>query len=263
MPYLPTFFKHYVAGSDDETSRVRWDYETPRSEMLNDNYIGHMQTLAKEHGIQLSVEGYFLPWGDELSYGGRADEPMGEFWLNGSRYGGGNTYLTAREMASSAHTYGRSIVGDEAFTSDETEMCLHHPATLKAQGDQQLCEGVHRFVFHRYAHQPWLDRAPGATMGPWGLHYERTNTWWEMSGAWHTYLARCQEMLTRGVFAADLCYLRDEQPNQNQTKLIPACPEGYDYDQLTAEALMTRMSVKNGKLVLPDGMSYRILVLPP
>ena len=31
---------------------------------------------------------------------------------------------------------------------------------------------------------------PGMSMGPWGLHYERAQTWWEQSRAWHEYLAR-------------------------------------------------------------------------
>ena len=78
------------------------------------------------------------------------------------------------------------------------------PADIKALGDFEFSQGINRFVVHRYAHQPYLDRAPGATMGPWGLHYERTQTWWEMSGAWHEYLARCQFMLRQGKFVADL-----------------------------------------------------------
>jgi hypothetical protein len=39
-------------------------------------------------------------------------------------------------------------------------------------------------------------------------------------------------------------------------------PQGYDYDQATPEVVLTRMSVQDGRLLLPDGMSYRVLVLP-
>jgi hypothetical protein len=35
-----------------------------------------------------------------------------------------------------------------------------------------------------------------------------------------------------------------------------------DCDVCNAEVLLTRLSVKKGRLVLPDGMSYRLLVLP-
>ena len=37
---------------------------------------------------------------------------------------------------------------------------------------------------------------------------------------------------------------------------------GYDYDVGTEEVLLTRMSVRGGRLLLSDGMSYRVLVLP-
>ena len=103
---------------------------------------------------------------------------------------------------------GDTIVGAEAFTSGDSEQWKLHPATVKALGDYEFSQGINRFVIHRYAHQPYLDRFPGATMGPWGLHYERTQTWWEMSGAWHEYLSRCQFLLRQGMFVADLCYLR-------------------------------------------------------
>ena len=54
-----------------------------------------------------------------------------------------------------------------------------HPFSVKVYGDWAFCEGVNRFVVHRYAMQPWTDppRRPGMSMGPWGLHYERTQTW--------------------------------------------------------------------------------------
>ncbi len=37
---------------------------------------------------------------------------------------------------------------------------------------------------------------------------------------------------------------------------------GYNFDGCTPEVVLTRMSVKDGRIVLPDGMSYRLLVLP-
>ena len=96
-------------------------------------------------------------------------------------------------------------------------------------------------------------------MGPCGLHYERTETWWEQSRPWHEYLARCQLLLRKGLLAADICHLRPEAAEQN---LQPHDRNGYDYDNCSAEALLTRMSAKDGRLVLPDGMSYRLLVMP-
>jgi (4-O-methyl)-D-glucuronate---lignin esterase len=261
VPFLPD-----VTGADSHSSigdpaiarRFRWDFEQTISELLAENYVGRLAELAHEHGLRLTLEGYNLPFGDEATYTARADEPMSEFWATG----GNENLAKARQMASVAHIMGENIVGAEAFTSDDTENWKFTPATVKALGDYEFSQGINRFVIHRYAHQPYLDRFPGATMGPWGLHYERTQTWWEMSGAWHEYLSRCQYLLRQGLFVADLCYLRPELPDQTYFTPSPAVPAGYKYDECSAEALIARMSVKEGRLVLPDGMSYRLLVLP-
>jgi hypothetical protein len=106
-------------------------------------------------------------------------------------------------------------------------------------------------------------------MGPWGLHYERTQTWWESSRPWHEYLARCQLLLQQGLFVADVCYLEPENSPQRFEPPLPGrqgnMPDrpGYNFDGCTPEIVRTRMTVKNGRLVLPDGMSYQLLVLPP
>ena len=107
-------------------------------------------------------------------------------------------------MTSAAHVYGKRILGAEAFTANNNEKWLGHPAAIKDLGDWAFCEGINRFVFHRYALQPWRDAAPGMSMGPWGLHYERTQTWWDRSRPWHEYLARCQSLLRQGLFVADI-----------------------------------------------------------
>ena len=267
-PYLPDVpginqaatDSHLVIGTPETASRFRWDFEQTISDLLAENYVGRLAELAHQHGLRLTLEGYELPFGDEATYTQRADEPMSEFWATGAE---GLNQAKARQMASVAHIMGYRIVGAEAFTSGDSEQWKMHPATVKALGDYEFSQGINRFVIHRYAHQPYLDRFPGATMGPWGLHYERTQTWWEMSSAWHEYLSRCQWMLRQGRFVADLCYLRPELPNQTYFTPAPAIPAGYKYDECSAEALIARMSVKDGRLVLPDGMSYRMLVLPP
>jgi hypothetical protein len=262
--YDPTPFLPDVVGGDIQVGdpvvagRFLWDFKQTISELLADNYVGRLAELANEHGLRLTLEGYDLPFGDEATYTQRADEPMSEFWATG----GSQNQAKARQMASVAHIMGHKIVGAEAFTSDDNEQWKLHPATIKALGDYEFSQGINRFVIHRYAHQPYLDRFPGATMGPWGLHYERTQTWWEMSTAWHEYLSRCQFMLRQGKFVADLCCLRPELPDQTYFTPSPEVPAGYKYDECSAEALISRMSVQDRRLSLPDGMSYRVLVLP-
>lgn len=250
LPYLPAMTGRVVT-SLEVSERFLWDLRRTISELVVENYAGHLRDLAHQRGLRFTIEAYGSPC-DHLPYAGQCDEPMGEFWV------GGGALNTCKGMASAAHIYGKPVVGAEAFTAADQERWRDHPATIKALGDQAFCEGINRFVFHRYALQPWLDRRPGMTMGPWGTHYERTQTWWELTPAWHQYLARCQFLLRQGHFVADLCYLESEEPPQG---FRDHARQGYDWDQCCPEVVLTRMEVKDGRLVLPDGMSYRLLVL--
>ncbi|MCX6345407.1 MAG: glycosyl hydrolase [Armatimonadetes bacterium] len=255
LPWLPVMTGRAM-GSLEMSERFLWDLRQMISELVVENYAGHTRNLANKYGVRLSIEAYGGPCAD-LPYAGRADEPMCEFWMEPYR----TMMETAKEMSSAAHTYGKRVVGAEAFTSTDAERWRQYPATIKALGDEAMCDGVNRFVFHRYAMQPWTnpDRVPGMSMGPWGVHYEHTQTWWEMSGPWHEYLSRCHYMLRQGLFVADICYLHPEEAPQG-----PRGHErrGYDFDNISAEALLTRVQVKDGRLALPDGMSYRVLALP-
>lgn len=263
FPYLPVVTGR-VVGNLEISERFLWDLRQTVSDLVIENYAKHLRDLAHKYGVRLSIEAYDATPCDDMTYASAADEPMAEFWSRGA-----NTAYSCAEMSSSAHVYGHHILGAEAFTASNTERWELHPAVIKSLGDWAFCEGINRFVFHRYAMQPWLNYAPGMSMGPWGLHYERTQTWWEQSKPWHEYLARCQYLLQQGLFVADVCYLEPESAPQRWTP--PAGPrEGntpdrplYNFDGCTPEVVLTRMKVKDGRIVLPDGVSYRVLVLPP
>ena len=259
--YLPVYTGRIV-DSVEVSERFLWDLRQTISDLLTKNYAGHFRELARKDGLKLSIEAYDDGPFDDLTYGGQCDEPMGEFWS--WAYGGANYSVT--EMTSVGHVYGKRIIGAEAFTATDAEKWQGYPANIKTLGDWAFCEGINRFVFHRYAMQPWLDARPGMSMGPWGLHYERTQTWWEQSAGWHQYLARCQHLLRQGLFVADLCYLQPEGTRGDFLRPSPAKairPTGRATTSTAApEVVLTRMSVKDGRIVLPDGMSYRLLVLP-
>ncbi len=264
LPLLPVISGRIVDNAE-VSERFLWDVRQTVNDLIGENYAGHFRTLAHRHGMRFTMEAYGRPPFDDLTIAGHADEPMAEFWsYTLSEFG--REHYSCAEMTSAAHVYGRPIVGAEAFTASREEKWLAHPAMIKALGDWAFCEGINRFVFHRYALQPWTnpDRPPGMSMGPWGLHYERTQTWWEQSKAWHEYLARCQFMLQQGLFVADLCYLTPERSPQQLEPPIRAelGRPGYNYDFCPPDVVLTRMSVRDGRLVLPDGMSYRLLVLP-
>ncbi len=262
LPLLLVVTGRFVESAE-VSERFLWDLRQTVSDLLVENYAGEFRRLARHNGLRLSIEAYDGTPCDDMTYAGQADEPMAEFWSWGY-----NTAYSCAEMSSAAHVYGKRILGAEAFTANDQEKWLHHPATIKTLGDWAFCEGINRFVFHRYALQPWRDREPGMSMGPWGLHYERTQTWWEQSAAWHQYLARCQYLLRQGLFVADICFLQPEGSPRRFTPTMtwrtgntPERPR-YNFDGCTPEVVLNRMKVKDGRLVLPDGMSYRLLVLP-
>ena len=76
-------------------------------------------------------------------------------------------------------------------------------------------------------------------------------------------MRRCHFLLQQGRSAADIAYfIGEDAPKMTGTR-SPELPAGYDYDYINAEALLKRARVERGKLVIPDGPSYSLLVLPP
>ena len=252
--YLPVLTGRIV-DSPEISERFLRDVRQTVSDLLAVNYIGHLRELAKKDGLRLSMEAYSTPAND-LDVGNYIDEPISEFWT----MDGGGFWWTQKAMSSLAHINGLPITGAEAFTSGGEERWLLHPGSIKSLGDRAFCDGVNRFIFHRYALQPWAEqRVPGMTMGPWGLHYERTNTWWEDSKPWHEYLARCQYMLRQGTFRADVLCLNSEEPLERFRVLKLG---GYDYDGISPQKFLNDVTVKDGMLTVPSGMQYKLLVLP-
>jgi alpha-L-rhamnosidase/F5/8 type C domain len=260
VPYLPVMTGR-VLDNLDVSERFLWDLRQTVSELLAENYAGELRKQANRHGLKITIEGYDGNPSQDLTYGAQADIPTAEYWTSPPY---ALSYACV-EMASAAHVYGKPIVACESFTATETEKWLGHPFAIKPFGDWVFCHGINRMILHRYALQPWTnpDRVPGMSMGPWGQHLERGETWWEQSKAWLEYIRRCQYLLQQGLFVADICFLAPENaPQQWQTPGRTKERPGHNFDACPADALIKRMSVKNGRLVLPDGMSYRVLSLP-
>ena len=262
LKFLPAYTGR-VVGSDEISERFLWDVRRTAQELVVENHVGWLAELAHKNGLTLSLEPYDLNPAGDLTLGRVADVPQCEFW-----YLGFNTYFSVVEASSIAHTCGRPVVAAEAFTSEPGEDWKADPAALKPLGDWAYCAGVNRFDFHRFQAQPWTNRWPGMTMGSYGVHWDRTQTWWEMASAYHDYLSRCQFMLQRGVTVADVCFLAAEgaphvfRPPSSATTGNPPDHGGYNFDGCAPETLLERATVKNGKLVFPGGTTYPILVLP-
>jgi hypothetical protein len=260
-PYLPVLTGRIVENAD-VSDRFLWDFRRTLADLWAENHYGTMADLLRAHGLGIYAEaaGVSLEMPeDTLLNKSKVEIPMGEFWVRDLHPR--LMYLQdVRGAASAAHVYGKPLVAAESFTGGGYES----PFTLKQVGDYWLAQGVNRIVFHTSAHQP-LDTKPGNTMV--GTHIHRNITWAEQAAPFMTYLARSSFMLQQGLFVADLAYLLDEgapsTPPIWGPGTQPTPPEGYDYDFVNADVLLNRMTVApDGRIVLPDGMSYRVLVLP-
>ena len=264
-PWLPLMLEGWLTGSYDASERVLWDWRRFLADQLGACHFGEVGKYLRAAGLNYVSEGagrqmYLY---DPLGYQRHADIPMGEFWT-GNTHGDG-LRVDNKVASSIAHLTGRRFVAAEAFTSNaQNARWQYHPYALKALGDSAYCAGVNQFVFHTFAHQPYETPGPGFTMAQWGMMANRKNTWWEPGAAWLKYLARCNHLLQQGCFRADvLAFIGEDVPNRIgwRADLTPVLPAGYDFDACDATALF-EAKVRDGRLVLPSGAEYRVLLMP-
>jgi hypothetical protein len=267
LPYLPAYSGRIV-GSLEESERFLWDVRLTAQELVIENHALRVKELAKRHGMRLSIEPYDMNPCADLPLGEVADVPMCEFWSKGLGF---NTVFSCFEAASLAHTQGLPVVASESFTAGFDEAWTLYPGALKNQGDWAFCTGVNRFNYHTFAHKPYGDHLlPGMTMGPYGVHWDRGQTWWSMVKSYHTYISRCSYMLQQGYNIADILYLTPEGapqvflPPPSALEGNDTIPDhkGYSFDACSPQMLMSKAEVKDNKIIFPAGASYSILVLP-
>jgi hypothetical protein len=274
LPYMPVLAGKIV-DSREVSDRFARDHRRTVADCIAENYYGRLSQLSRKHGVGIHPESggpFFTHWIDALQCLGKSDIPMGEFWARQAEPSGRAWYRnqfkrcdTVKQAASAAHIYGKKYVQAEAYTTMGPNW-EKDPYMLKDIGDLALCSGLTRNMLCFYVHQPDMDIKPGNQWPAAGTHFDRNVTWFPQSGAWLKYLARCQFMLQQGLFVADVCYYTGGGvpgfvPGRDHMK--PALPSGYDCDSINDEVLLTRVSAKDGRIVLPDGMGYRLLVLPP
>ena len=256
LKFLPAFTGR-VVDNPTVSERFLWDVRRTIADLFAENYYGHFAELCRQHGLKNAVEPYTGPF-ESLQSGAPADVVMGEFWS------GSQGHPSVKMCASIAHIYGKTIVGAESFTAaPEAGRWQNDPYSLKTLGDLMYCQGLNRYIFHRYAMQPWTNRLPGMTMGQWGFHFERTETWWNQGKSWINYISHCEFLLQQGRAVADAAYFTGESAPVEMRVGNPALPAGYDYDAINADVLLHGAKVKNGRLTLASGANYAALILPP
>jgi hypothetical protein len=252
-PFLVSLTGRCV-GDIPRTERFFDDFRRTIGDLVTANYYGYMAELCHKHGLKIAIEPYRGPF-ESMTVAMQADIPTGEFF---SDLGYGVPFL--KLCSSAANLRGLPITAAEAYTG--IDGWRNHPGNLKYASDRAWTEGINRLVFHRYAHQPWLDIVPGMTMGPYGIHFERTNTWWEPGKAWIESISRSQFLLQRGTTVADVLSFAGEAVPNTSPRFDDLKTAGYDFDFCGTDVFY-QLTVKDGQVVVPSGRRYRMLLMGP
>jgi hypothetical protein len=265
LPFMAVF-EGYTVVDRETTERFLFDYRKVLSDLIVDGHYAKGVEVCRRYGIGFAAEAagpgqpiHNCPF-ESLRSSGVLDIPRGEFWHEA---GGEHAELlqVVKGVASAAHIYGRPVIEAEAFTS--VWLWQEVPADLRPTADRAFAEGLNRIVFHTFPHTPRAAGRPGWVYS-FGTQVSETLPWWPMARAFNDYLARCSFLLQRGRFVGDvLYYYGDRAPNFVPPKHVdPSLGAGFDYDVTNTDVLLHRLSVRDGRFVLPDGTSYEVLALP-
>lgn len=194
-PYLATFAGRIVGNDNRDSLKFMEDIDATIKDLYRDIYFKIISNKLKESKLTFLCEPYGGPWRqDEIMP--LVKNVMTEFWTHGGYYSPYELEATVASLRKS----GQNIVEAEAFTGDPKDSKWDEtPAWLKPIGDAAFCAGVNRLILHRFVEQPWSGKyKPGASMGQWGSHFDRTQTWWKPGKAMIDYWQRCQALLQWG-----------------------------------------------------------------
>jgi hypothetical protein len=267
--WMPALTGHIVKSSE-ASEKFLWDFRRTLGDMVAEYHYDQLTDILQSYGMSRYSESHesgraFI--GDGMDVKRRAAVPMSAMWVPDVMNGGVSTGYEAdiRESASVSHIYGQKFVAAESLTAfglggNAWSYC---PENLKPTADLELASGLNRFVIHTSVHQPLNDKIPGLSLGPFGQWFTRHETWAEIAEPWLSYLSASSYMLQQGQFVADIVYFYGEDNNITALfgKKLPEIPQGYNYDFVNADGLIKLLTVNNGKLVTPNGMEYRVLVL--
>jgi hypothetical protein len=154
-PWMPVLTGR-VVESAEASDQFLWDFRKTISDLIAGEHYGQVQASLKERGIGHYSESHesgraFVADGMEVKK--LAEVPMSAMWtqvpgVNKEQYG---YNADDRESASVAHIYGQNLAAAESLTAGAAPWAWS-PATLKPTADQELLNGINRFVIHESAH---------------------------------------------------------------------------------------------------------------
>lgn len=264
MPYLPVL-ANKIVGSRQISNRFLEDFRLTVSDLVADANYQVLKDLTHANGLLLHSESggpHAAPF-EALQTLGKNDVPMSEFWARANTHRVSEAArIHVKQGSSAAHIYGKRYLAAEGPTSVGPQW-ERTPRELKGTLDKVFCIGVNRLFWHTYTSAPDEYGIPGFEYFA-GTHMNRHVTWWNQCDTFVEYLNRCQHMLSQGLYSADvLSYYGSASPNYVYLENDINAPKGYAWDMCNTEVLLTRATAKDGRIQLPDGMSYALLYLKP
>ncbi|HWQ91908.1 MAG TPA: glycosyl hydrolase, partial [Clostridia bacterium] len=265
IPYLPIVAGKIIDNRDTGT-RFLADFRKTIGDCVSEHHYGMFAKMARQYGMAIQPESAGPHAGpfDGLKNYGHSDIMMSEFWVPSPHRPGPTQRFFVKQASSAAHIFNRRLVGAESFTSIGPHWNDVFWSSQRPSFDHEMCSGLNLVLLHTFTCSPKEMGLPGQEYFA-GTHFNPQVTWWSMSDGFISYLRRCQFLAQQGKFVGDaLYYYGDHVPNIGRLKqddpagVLP----GFDYDLINEDILVEKLSVKNGRLVLPHGMSYRVLVLP-
>jgi hypothetical protein len=264
IPYLPVIAGRIVE-SRDVSNRFLADFRKTIGNLISDRHYRVFAREARRHGLGIQPESAGPHTGpfDGLKDYGHSELMMSEFWAVSPHRPTPERRFFVKQAASAAHIYDRRLVGAEGFTTIGPQWDDVLWASQKPSFDHEVCAGLNLLFTHTFTCSPKEMGVPGQEYFA-GTHFNPQVTWWDMAAGPVGYFNRTQFIAQQGRFVADvLYYYGDHVPNvarlkeDDPAKALP----GYDYD-ITDEEVLLRLGVKGGRVALPHGPQYRLLVLP-
>jgi len=256
-----------TVGDSKLSDAFLYDFRKTIADMIENNYYKHFRDLCHKEKLEMHAEIIYgdanYPALDILKSNSYADLPMFEFWAGHNK----NTFV---EYSSSkpfesfpvfgALGYNIPVVGSEAYTG------MGHyseaPNDFKSFGDRAFCSGINQIILHSYVHQPF-DKKPGMTLGDFGSSFNRNNLFYQQASGWLNYQSRIQYVLQKGKIASNvLYYIGDQLPQYIDNPTVNNLPFGYRGIACNLDMLKNKATVRNGKIVLDNGIEYELLILP-
>jgi hypothetical protein len=249
IPWLPVLAGR-VIKSKEAAEGFKRDLKAVIADLFLEYSFRLPQKMLREAGLEMQSEPYATGPGNvarpfaTFDAAPVPDRPATEFWFHRRA-----DELDIWRVGAAIPFFGKTLLSAEAFSGrGEHSRWSETPARLKPSGDLAFSLGVNRMILHHWVHQPFPDSIkPGMSMGPWGSHFGRNQTWHEPGKAWLAYLARSQYLMRQGEKVSDFITLDVYMPGG---------------DVISEKSLLNHVNIKDGRLTGPTGRTYPLLAIP-